>query len=258
MITIGVKHAEANALFYIAEDRGFFTKNGINVTMKEYPTKLQAFTGMENGDVDAAVISEYPVVVSAFGRENISVIGSTSRYQDQYIVGRKDRGILHEVDLKGKTIGVPFGTIGEFYLGRFLTLNGVNRNEVTLKNIPFLQAADSFSNGSVDAVVIFDGAPRSTEILNGDNGTVWPVQAGRRSDDLLTARNEWITAHPGTLTKLLNSLAEAGDYLEKHPDEGKAIVQEEAESSCQRNGNYMAPVPVLPYTRPVPCHCDGR
>jgi ABC-type nitrate/sulfonate/bicarbonate transport system substrate-binding protein len=33
-ITIGVKHAEANALIYIAEDRGFFEDNGIVVTMK--------------------------------------------------------------------------------------------------------------------------------------------------------------------------------------------------------------------------------
>jgi NitT/TauT family transport system substrate-binding protein len=225
MITIGVKHAEANALIYIAEERGFFTSNGIVVTMKEYPTKLQAFNGMLNGDVDNAVISEYPVVVSAFGHKNISVIGSTSRFQDQYLIGRKDRGILHEQDLKGKTIGVPTGTIGEFYLGRFLALNGVNRNDVTFRNIPFLQSADSFSNGSVDAVVIFDGAPRSIELLSGDNGTVWPVQAGQASYDLLTARNDWIAAHPAAATKLLNSLSEAGEYLEKHPDEAKAIVQ---------------------------------
>jgi NitT/TauT family transport system substrate-binding protein len=180
---------------------------------------------MRNSDVDLSVISEYPVVASAFSHENISVIGSTSRFQDQYLVGRKDRGIHQEVDLKGKTIGVPFGTIGEFYLGRFLALNGVNRNEVTLRDTPFLQAADSFSNGSVDAVVIFDGAPRSGELLNGDNGTVWPVQAGQASYDLLVARNDWVAGHPGAVKKLLESLTDAGDYLEKHPDEGKAVVQ---------------------------------
>jgi NitT/TauT family transport system substrate-binding protein len=224
-ITIGVKHAEANALIYIAEDRGYFTDNGIAVTMKDYPTKLQAFNDMVNGGVDLAVISEYPVVVSAFSRQNISVLGSTSRFQDQYLVGRRDHGIIHLGDLKGKTIGVPQGTIGEFYLGRFLTLNGMNRNEVTFKNIPFLQAADSFTNGSVDAVVIFDGAPKSPEILKGANGTLWEVQAGQASYDLITSRNDWVARNPGTVTKLLNSLSEAGDYLEKHPGEGKAIVQ---------------------------------
>jgi NitT/TauT family transport system substrate-binding protein len=77
----------------------------------------------------------------------------------------------------------------------------------------------------MDAVVIFDGAPRSTEILNGGNGTVWAVQAGQASYDLLTVRNDWIAAHPGTATKFLNSLSEAGEYLEEHPDEAKAIVQ---------------------------------
>jgi NitT/TauT family transport system substrate-binding protein len=225
MVTIGVRHAEANALIYIAEDQGFFTRNGISVVMREYPTKLQAFNAMVNGDVDAAVISEYPVVASVFRHENISVIGSTSRFQDQYLVGRKDRGIYHGMDLKGKTIGVPLGTIGEFYLGRFLSLNGVNRNDVTFKNIPFLQAADSISNGSVDAVVIFDGAPRSAEILSGDMGTVWPVQAGQASYDLLTSRNDWIAGHPGTVTKFLSSLVEAGEYMENNPDEGRAIVR---------------------------------
>ena len=35
------------------------------------------------------------------------------------LVARTDEGIQSISDLNGKTIGVAFGTIGEFYLGRF-------------------------------------------------------------------------------------------------------------------------------------------
>ncbi len=49
-----------------------------------------------------------------------STIGSISKSEFTYLVGRVDRGIDEVSDLKGKTVGTTFGTIAHFYLGRFL------------------------------------------------------------------------------------------------------------------------------------------
>jgi len=225
LLSIGLKPAEANALIYIAEDKGLFTGNGLQVTIKNYTTKLQSFKGMENGDVDISVISEYPVVAAAFEGANISIIGSTCRYQDQYLVARRDRGIEKVSDLQGKKIGVPSGTIGEFYLGRFLDLHGVSPEGVTIENTPFTQAGDAIFNGSVDAVLIYDGAPRSSETLSGNNFSAWPVQSGQPSYDVITCRDDWISGHQVSITRLLTSLVQAEEYMADHPAEGRAIVQ---------------------------------
>ena len=66
---------ELAALIYIAEDRGFFPKNGLDVTIKEYDSALSAVAGMERGDVDLAVSTEYPLIAVVFGAKNIGVIG---------------------------------------------------------------------------------------------------------------------------------------------------------------------------------------
>ena len=95
--------------------------------------------GMENGDVDISVSSEYPIVTEAFKKENISVIGCIDKYQTTYLVGRKDRGIENISDLKGKKIGLSRGGIGEFYLGRFLDLHDMSLQDVTLVDIKLPQ-----------------------------------------------------------------------------------------------------------------------
>ena len=70
------------------------------------------------------------------------------------MVGLPNKGISKPADLKGKKIGLPLGTISEFYLGRFLNLNGMNVSDVTIINLPVTQDVTALANGSVDAVVV--------------------------------------------------------------------------------------------------------
>ncbi len=224
-ITVGIKDAEANALIYIALQRGYFVQDNLNVTLKPYATKLQAFNGMLTGETDLAVITEYPVVGAVFKGERISIVGSTSRFHDQYLVGNRSGGMLAEQDLAGKRIGVPRGTIGEFYLGRFLNLHGLGLSEVTLANVPFATSAGALLNGSVDAAMTYDGAPGSYELIFGDNWTAWPAQSGQESYDVLVCQDPWLAVHHAELSRLLGSLVRAARYLAENPAGGKGIVK---------------------------------
>jgi NitT/TauT family transport system substrate-binding protein len=124
-ITIGIPPLESAALIYIAVDQGYFARNGLNVTLRDYNPAIAGVDGLLNGEVDLAGASEYAVVVKAFKKENISIIVSGDEIQTNYLIGRKDRGIQSFSDLEGKKIGIPLGTNAEFYLGRFLVLHGI-------------------------------------------------------------------------------------------------------------------------------------
>ncbi len=141
-------------LIFIAEDEGIFSRNGLNATIFYCDTGLACVKGMADGDAEIAASSEYPVAGLVLEQENISVICSIDKYQGQYIVGRKDHGIEQVSDLRGKEIGVARGTITEFYLGRFLYLNNISLQDVTLQNVRPSQFADSIGNGSVDAILV--------------------------------------------------------------------------------------------------------
>jgi NitT/TauT family transport system substrate-binding protein len=223
-ITIGESPFDYSGLIYVAQDQGFFSDNGLNVTVQDYGSSVGAFNGMLSNNVDVALTSEYVIVGNAFSNDNISIIGCIDKYQSVYIIARKDLGIENVTDLNGKKIGLSEGTIGEFYLGRFLDLNRMSISNVTLVNMPTSQYEQAITNGSVDAVITAVYIDQIQEQL-GDNAVLWPAQSGEDAFGVMTSRNDWIASHPGQLNRLLKSLDQAEQYTVDHPAEAEAIVQ---------------------------------
>ncbi len=224
-IVFGGLLSDANIMLFIAEDQHFFAANGINLTIKTYNTGLATTDALLNNKVDIAGSAEYPIVARAFEKDNISIIASISKAYIVQLVGLTDRGIRNVADLKGKRIGVPLGTLQEFYLGRFLDLHGMSIRDVTLINTAPGQVADTIANGSADAVVTWE--PFVSRIQEQHkNGTVsWSVQNNQAVYSVLVCRNDWIKQHPDLIRRFLNSLSQAERYIVLHPAEAKAILQ---------------------------------
>jgi ABC-type nitrate/sulfonate/bicarbonate transport system substrate-binding protein len=224
-VVVGTPPLELSALIYIAQDQNFFADNGLNVTIKNYDSGLNAVNGLIASEVDIAAGSEFVLVGKAFKNEKISAIGSINKYQSHYIIARKDKGIASLSDLKGKKIGIPLQTAAEFYLGRYLNLNGIRLDEITLVDQKPQQLTDSITKGDIDAVVIWE--PYANTIKNNleDNAVIWPAQSGQKAYWLIISNNDWIAHHPSTVQQFLSSLAQAEKYSVGHPTEAKAIVQ---------------------------------
>lgn len=224
-ITIGLPPLEPSALVYIAEDQGFFARNGLNVTVRDYEPAIAGVDGMLKGEVDLAGASEYAVVIKAFKKDNISIIVSGDEIQSNYLIGRKDHGIQNVSDLRGKKIGIPLGTNVEFYLGRFLVLHSIDPQDVTIIDVRPPQFVNSTANGDVDAIVCWQ--PYVNEIRDrlGNNTVILPAQSSQLTYGVIVCRNDWATAHPEAIDRFLRSLDEALDYEINHPKDAKAIVQ---------------------------------
>lgn len=224
-LTIGIPPLEQNALIYVADDRGLFTGNGLNITVKTYDSGVSSINGLLKGEVDLAAAAEFPVVRAAFQKEQITIIASSDKFENDYLVGRKDRGIEAVTDLKGKRIGVTLQTINEFYLGRFLRLNGINRQEVGIVAIKPGQFVKAITTGEVDALIAWQ--PYIHQILEqeGNRVVVWPAQNNQVVYGLLICRRDWLTRHADTVERFLKSLREAEDDLVRYPDKAQAIVQ---------------------------------
>jgi NitT/TauT family transport system substrate-binding protein len=139
------------------------------------------------------------------------------------LIGRKDRGIQNISDFKGKRVGLRKRTINEFYLGRFLDLNGVNIQDVALIEVKLEKQSDAIAEGKVDAVMTHQPFVYNIERRLGANGRVWPAQSGQMAYGIVVARNDWIIRHPELVKRFLNSLAQSEKYIINHPDEAKAI-----------------------------------
>jgi ABC-type nitrate/sulfonate/bicarbonate transport system substrate-binding protein len=137
-----------------------------------------------------------------------------------------------------KKIGVARGTSTEFYLGRFLYLNDISLENVTLVNVRPAQFADLIGNSSADAIIVPQAYLSQVEERLGGNAVIWQAQCNQNAFGVLTCRNDWIASHPETIGKVMESLIEAGKYEFSHPEESKAILQER----LNYTGEYMAAI----------------
>lgn len=224
-ISIGTAPVELAALVYIADERGFFHVNGLNVSIKNYDSALAAVAGMESGEVDLSVSTEYPIIANVSGSGNISVFGSIDKYQTTYLVGMKDRGIQNSSDIAGKKIGVTHRSIGEFYLGRFLNLHGMNLEDVTLVDLMPAQVRDALADRSIDAAVIWNIDPERIREQFGSNAVIWASQGGQPTFGVVAGRNDRSPHREVVMSRFLRSIEGAEQYATSHPAEARAIVQ---------------------------------
>lgn len=225
-LTMAVLPSDAAVPLFVAQDKGIFAASGLNVTLQQYATGPMAVDALINNEADIAGTAEYALVPRAFAKADISAIGSLDRAFNVFLVGSTAAGITKAADLKGKRIGATVGTLLEFYLSRFLTLQGVDTRDVTLVNMTPAQTVDAMTSGEIDAAVTNE--PFVTQIQQRlTSGTVkWSVQAGQANFALLMCRNDWIKAHPELVERFLKSLVQADAFVVDHPAEAKAILRD--------------------------------
>ncbi|RJR50322.1 MAG: hypothetical protein C4576_05735 [Desulfobacteraceae bacterium] len=224
-INFGTVPAAATTLIYIAEDQGFFAANRLRVNVKDYSSGMATTEALLKGELDIAWVAEFPFVQRAIGREEISIIAVVGRFNDQILFGRKDRGIHTVADLKGKRIGLPRNTIADFYLGRFLELNGMNVRALALVDVHPAKSMEAVTGGEVDGVVVWQ--PYSSRLraqLTG-GATAFPLQSGQPGYGTLACRNDWIEIHRGAMKRFLASLARAEEYILRNPAGAKAVLR---------------------------------
>ena len=226
-VTIGYAPFETLALLWTAEDRHFFSRNGLHIISRKYDTGVGALDGVVRGEADVAVgTAEFPLVGSAFRKERIRTLGSIDKIEFIHVVGRKDRGIEKVSDLKGKKVGTTLRTVAHFYLGRFLTLNDMTMKDITLVDLKTpAEWVDAIVTGKIDAIATTQ--PSINKIIDrlGANAVVWPAQNYQPMYSLIISTDKWIMHHPELITRFLKSLAQAEEYVNRHRAEAKDIVR---------------------------------
>ncbi|MFA4876427.1 MAG: ABC transporter substrate-binding protein [Methanoregula sp.] len=223
-LTIGMPPIEYSALIYIADDRHYFSDNGLDVTIKKYDAGLYAVNGLLAGETDMALATEYVLAGKSLDNASVTALGNIDAFENIFFIARKDRGISTPADLKGKKIGVPRQTSAEFFLGRYLNLHGISLDEVTIVDQKPQQLKDALMNKDVDAVVIWE--PFATPITDqlGENASAWPAQSGQYAYWLVISNRSWAADHPSTIERFWRALLLAEAYAQSDPAGARAIV----------------------------------
>ena len=216
------------ALVHIAQDKNLFAKNGIDLTITDYVTGPNNLDATFNNKVDIGTSLEYTFVAnSVLGEGNLSIIATVDKSQTVFLIARKDLGIQSITDLKSKTIGLTLQMSSLFYLNRFLELNNMNNQEVTLVNLPASEYVQALVNGTVDALVAGESYIQQAQSQLPNETNVWSVQSDQLAYTVIFCRNDWIAQNPGLVYKFLKSLTQAENYLVNNPAEANSLIQKD-------------------------------
>jgi NitT/TauT family transport system substrate-binding protein len=223
-ITLAAYAGETGALVYVAEDQGYFEKNGLEVTIKDYESGKAAADALIDGEADICTSAGFVLVSNSFDYADLRVLGTVATAEVKELVARKDKEITIIDDLKGKKIGVTKKSGGEFSLVKFLTFNRISLQDVELVDLKPSEIVEAISNGDIDAAFTWDPHVYNIKKQLGDNAIGWP--GGQDFYFVLITKEDWVKNNPAAAKRFTKSVLEAEDYIKDNSEESKEFVKD--------------------------------
>ena len=223
--TINIAHSTwvGYGPLYIAQDKGFFKKNGVDVELivmedpkERFPTLMADKIQMIASTVDTALL--YLKKPNDFQY----VVAIDDSNGGDGIVALKD--ITTIADLKGKKVAVNEGSVSEFYLNVLLGKSGLKESDLNTVNMTAGDAGGAFVAKRVDAAVTWE--PWLTKGKATDFGHLLVDSSTTPGliTDVIIVKTNWADAHQKEVAGIVKSWNEAVAYYRSNPDESIAIM----------------------------------
>lgn len=225
-VTIGFLPTPLSSLVFIAEVKGFFMQEGLDVTLKKYPTGKEARIAMFAKEIELAVIGDIGIVLSSFEREDFAVLTTIGSSHNEFkVVARQDKA-KEPKDLKGKRIATQKGTQMHFFMHLFLLKNGLSDKDV---EISFKQAEElplALASGEVDAISTREPIISQARGLLLDNAVVFEEPGFFQATFNLVALKGLLKGRPEMTKRVIRALLKAEGFVRKYPQEAVDIVSQ--------------------------------
>ncbi len=208
---------------YIARDKGFFAKNGVDVELvvmedpkERFPTLMADQIQMIASTVDTALLymkrpDDFQYVVAIDDSDG-----------GDGIVANKD--IKTIADLKGKQVAVSEGSVSEFYLNVLLGRAGIKESDLNVVNMTAADAGGAFVGKRVDAAVTWEPWLSRGKATDFGHLLVDSSTTPGLITDAIIVKTDWMKAHEKEVAAIVKSWNEAVDYYRAHPDDSIEIM----------------------------------
>ncbi|NGO10301.1 ABC transporter substrate-binding protein [Streptomyces sp. HC44] len=154
-ITVAALPLADDATLYLAQERGLFEKEGLDVRIQPVQQSIQALPALSKGQVDVIASANYVTFLQAHekGTLDVRVLAEGARVAPHMmdVLVPEDSDIKSLADLKGKKIAVNIlNNIQSLTLNAILDKEGAGRP--VYRQIAFPQMGPALEKGQVDAV----------------------------------------------------------------------------------------------------------
>jgi NitT/TauT family transport system substrate-binding protein len=228
-ISIAASSLPGSAAIFVAQDKGFFRDEGLEITVVCYDSGRLALAEMLSGGADVATVGDTPIARAVVEGKPLKVIASLG--ENTYanaVIARRDRGVVSAQDLKHKRIGRSAWTSADFFLNALLTTSYVDPEGVDLVDFAPSDLANALVTGEVDAISSW--APTSILAAEqlGTNAITLHDPSIYTMTWNITVRPEWATLQPETVRKLLRAVLRSTQFIADYPEVSQAIYARHA------------------------------
>lgn len=224
------KHQSQFAGFYIAKEKGFYEKQGLDVEFIEGGLRKKALEAVFTGRADFAITSPEQHIISRSQGKDTIAIAAIYRKSAVVFLSKKDSKITSPYDFKGKVIAAKIrdinGGASEFQIQFYAMMEKLGINPKELSLVQYDCRYKGFYNGEVDVTPAYSICGLIKVKNKGlEPNIIWPGNYKIRfySDILIT--NETIAKKdPGLVLKFLRASLEGWEFATENIDETIDIV----------------------------------
>jgi NitT/TauT family transport system substrate-binding protein len=152
--TLDFKIEGPSAPFLVPLDKGYYSAEGLNVTIDPGLGSLQPIERVASGEYDMGFgdINALIRFRDAKPATPVKAVFMLYNRPPYAVIGRKSRGIASPKDLEGKTLGAPSagGAFAEWPI--FAQANNIDVSKVAIENVSFPVREPMLAAGQVDAI----------------------------------------------------------------------------------------------------------
>jgi NitT/TauT family transport system substrate-binding protein len=222
-VKVGVSDWPGWVAWYVAEQKGFFKKNGADVKLVWFANYTDSIGALSSGQLDANSQTWSDTLGPlAMGLPLKAIlVNDNSAGNDALMVGPK---ITSFAQLKGKKVALEQFSISHFVLATALAKNGLKLSDVKLVNLSAGDAAAAFISGKVDAAVLWN--PWVSQIEKSGKGK--PLFTSKDMPglvpDLLVAQEKAIQTKRKELVGMIKAWFETEKFIREQPAEAAKIM----------------------------------
>ncbi|MGP0088640.1 MAG: ABC transporter substrate-binding protein [Xanthobacteraceae bacterium] len=226
-VRIGDTVSFAHLGAYVAIQKGFFQKHGIEIERVVMPGGAKVLATLLSGDVDIGYFAAVSALQAQFQGRPVKIIGASHVMEIYSLIGRSDlKGtITKPADLKGRTLGITTPGSGSWAFANLLARAGSLDAARDIKIVPLggmMPLISALKSGSVDAVTLWD--PGTTMALSEGVGYSVidlqnPTQHQQFIDspqslvEVIAAKEDFVAGKPDVLRRFFAAQNEAYAWI---------------------------------------------
>ena len=227
-LILGCETSLLPSAVWIAENKGYFHKEDLNVKIREFGSGRTALATMLNeGNLDMVTVAQTPVMFNSFNRSDYAIIAAMV-YSDNDVkmLVRPDKGIKKPADLSGKKVGITEGSTGHFFLGLFLAYSDIELSEVETIDIEAPDLPYALIDGRVDAISTWEPHILNAKKRLGEKAILLPSEGIFREDFYFVPNRNFIENNPEILKSFLTAIKKGEEFIRENREESIDIISE--------------------------------